>query len=270
MNGIIGVSSAIVVAVISSENYIMKIVAALGRLLCLLAVLAGGAQARAQEQKQQEQVKKVLTVFLVGDSTVANFELPDPRQGWGQVIGRYFSENVQVKNFALSGRSSKSFLEEGAWDPVLKQINPGDYVLIQFGHNDEKNDQERATDPYGTYQEFLSRYVDDTIKAGGFPVLITPVARGSFRNNFSHGNYPDAMIALARKKGIPLIDLNARSEKLYRDLSGSQMYSLFIASIDGKDNTHFTPAGAAAIARLVAQGIRDLGIPLSQEIRGEK
>lgn len=79
-----------------------------------------------------------LTVFLVGDSTVANFDLPDPRQGWGQVIGPYFAADVTVKNYALSGRSSKSFLAEGAWAPVLEQIRPGDYVLIQFGHNDEK------------------------------------------------------------------------------------------------------------------------------------
>jgi lysophospholipase L1-like esterase len=210
---------------------------------------------------------RALTVFLVGDSTVANFDLPDPRQGWGQVIGPYFAADVTVKNYALSGRSSKSFLAEGAWAPVLEQIKPGDYVLIQFGHNDEKRDAERGTDPYSSYQECLSQYVDDTAKAGGSPILITSVARGSFRRNFSHGNYPDAMIALAKKKGIPYIDLNARSEALYHKLGGSATYSLFIASIDGKDNTHFTPAGAQALAKLVAQGIQELGIPLSEKVQ---
>lgn len=232
----------------------MKPFAQLVRFIVSVAVCLSVAQAHA------------LTVFIVGDSTVANFAPPDPRQGWGQVIGRYFTEDVTVSNHALSGRSSKSFLAEGAWAPVQGQIKPGDYVLIQFGHNDEKRDAERGTDPYSSYQEYLSRYVDDTVKAGGFPILITPVARGSFRRNFSHGSYPDAMIALAKKKGIPCIDLNTLSEALYHKLGGSATYALFIASIDGKDNTHFTPAGAAAIARVVAQGIKDLGIPLSEKV----
>lgn len=224
------------------------------RLLVSLFLCASVAQAHA------------LTVFLVGDSTVADFAPPDPRQGWGQVIGRYFAADVTVSNHALSGRSSKSFLAEGEWEPVVAQIRPGDYVLIQFGHNDEKRDAERGTDPYGSYQAYLSRYVDDTIKAGGFPILVTPVARGSFRRNFSHGNYPDAMLALAKQKGIPCVDLNKLSEALYRKLGGSATYALFIASLDGKDNTHFTPAGAVAIASVVAQAIKDLGIPLSGKV----
>lgn len=205
------------------------------------------------------------TVYIIGDSTVSNFSPPDPRQGWGQVIGRNFAEDVEIKNYALSGRSSKSFWEEGAWKPVVAQLKSGDYVLIQFGHNDEKND-ERGTDAYGDYLDYLSRYVDDSLKAGAQPVLITPVSRGSFKSGSSHGTYPDAMIYLAKKKHVPYIDLTTMSEDYYGKIGESAEYKLFIASIDGKDNTHFTPAGAIAIANLVAQGIKALDLPLSARV----
>jgi lysophospholipase L1-like esterase len=209
------------------------------------------------------------TVFLIGDSTVSNFSPPDPRNGWGQVIGPYFTADVTVMNFARSGRSSKSFFEEGAWTPVAAAIKPGDYVFIQFGHNDEKRDAERGTDAYGSYQEYLSRYIDDTIKAGGIPVLVTPVERGGLKNSTgpgSHGRYPDAALALAKKKGVLSIDLTALSAAHFRELGHSDTIKLFIASIDGKDDTHFTPAGAKEIARLVAQAIRGLDTPLAKQV----
>lgn len=209
------------------------------------------------------------TVFLIGDSTVSDFSPPDPRNGWGQVIGRFFTPQVEVKNFARSGRSSKSFLEEGAWDPVLPQIKPGDYVFIQFGHNDEKRDAQRSTDPWGSYQEFLGRYVDDTLKAGGIPVLVTPVGRGGLKSSSgtgSHGAYPAAMLALAKKKGVMSIDLTSISEAHFRQIGFSATLKLFVASIDGKDDTHFLPAGALEVARLVAQAIKGLDTPLAAQL----
>jgi len=232
----------------------MKYPALLVRLALALALLSGACSSFAQ------------TVFIIGDSTVSNFQLPDPRNGWGQVIDRNFSGNVTIKNHALSGRSSKSFYEEGAWAPVAAAIKAGDYVLIQFGHNDEKRDAARGTDPYGSYQTYLSHYVDDTLKAGGIPILITPVSRGNFKRSSSHGQFPEAMIDLAKSKKVAYIDLTTRSEAYFDKIGFSATYKLFIASIDGKDNTHFTPNGAKAIANLVAQGIKDLDIPLSKEI----
>jgi lysophospholipase L1-like esterase len=210
------------------------------------------------------------TVFLVGDSTVADYKLPDPRNGWGQVIGQFFTADVAVKNFAISGRSSKSFLEEGAWEPVLAQIQPGDYVFVQFGHNDEKMDAARHTDPYGNYQEFLTRYVVDTLKVGGIPVLVTPVARGGLKKSSgpgSHGRYPEAMIELAKDKQVMWIDLTTLSENMIRKLSFREVTPLYIASIDGKDDTHFTPAGALVIAKIVAQAIKALDTPLAAKVK---
>lgn len=210
------------------------------------------------------------TVFLIGDSTVADYKLPDPRQGWGQAIPASFASGVTVKNFAIPGRSSKSFLEEGAWEPVLAQIQPGDYVFIQFGHNDEKMDADRHTDAYGSYQEFLNRYLVDTLKAGGIPVLVTPVARGGLKKSSgigSHGRYPAAMLELAKEKKVLAIDLTTLSENLVRKLSFSEIKPLYIASIDGKDDTHFTPAGAKVIARMVAQAISELDTPLAAKVK---
>lgn len=211
------------------------------------------------------------TVFLIGDSTVSSYTPPDPRNGWGQVIGQYFTPEVAVKNFALSGRSSKSFLEEGAWAPVAAAIQPGDYVFIQFGHNDQKRDAARSTDPFGSYQEFLSRYVEDTQKAGGIPVLVTPVGRGGLKRSSgpgSHGRYPDAMLELAKKKGVLAIDLTALSEAYYSKIGYSATIKLFVAAQDGKDDTHFLPAGAAEIAKLMARAIKGLDTPLAQRVSG--
>lgn len=209
------------------------------------------------------------TVFLIGDSTVSEFSPPDPRNGWGQVIAPYFKPGVTVRNFARSGRSSKSFLEEGAWDPVLPQIQPGDYVFIQFGHNDEKRDAARGTDPFGSYQEFLSRYINDTRQAGGIPVLVTPVGRGGLKNSSgpgSHGRYPAAMLELAKEKKVLAIDLTSISEAHFRKLGTNDTIKLFVASQDGKDDTHFLPAGAREIARLVATAIKGLDTPLAAQV----
>lgn len=209
------------------------------------------------------------TVFLIGDSTVSSFSPPDPRNGWGQVIQQYFKPEVMVKNFARSGRSSKSFFEEGAWAPVAPMIQPGDYVFIQFGHNDEKRDAERSTDPYTTYQEYLSRYIDDTLKAGGIPVLVTPVGRGGLKRSSSagsHGAFPAAALDLAKKRKLLAIDLTELSETYFRKLGGGDTLKLFVASIDGKDDTHFLPAGALEIAKLMAQAIKGLDTPLAQQV----
>lgn len=211
------------------------------------------------------------TVFLIGDSTVAEFSAPDPRHGWGQVIQAHFTPEVVVKNFAKSGRSSRSFFDEGLWAPLVPQLQPGDYVFIQFGHNDQKRDAARSTDAWGSYQEFLAKYVDDSLQAGAIPVLMTPVARGGFKNSSrpgSHGNYPEAMLDLAKSKKVLSIDLTMLSEAYIAELGSSETAKMYIWSIDGKDDTHFTPAGARQIAKLVAKAIKGLDTPLAKKVKG--
>lgn len=211
------------------------------------------------------------TAHLIGDSTVSLYAANVfPRMGWGQVFGALFnSANLVVNDKALSGRSSKSFYDEGDWTVVNNALKAGDYVFIQFGHNDEKADATLHTDPYTTYEQYLTFYINAAKAKGAFPVLVTPVERNGWsagKVKASHGNYPDAMRQLAVAKGIPLIDLTARSTAKYQSLG--QTYttnSVFMNLTAGQfpnypngnaDNTHFQQNGANIIAKLVADGIR--------------
>ena len=148
-------------------------------------------------------------IYLIGDSTVEDNK--PPFRGWGWALPRYVKENVTVRNHALSGRSTRSFREEGLWDPVEKGLSAGDLLLIQFGHNDEKDD-ERHTDPDTTYPENLWRYCEAALERSAQPVLLTPVSRRFFVGGgamlYTHGEYPRAVRKLAEEKNIPLIDLN--------------------------------------------------------------
>ena len=211
------------------------------------------------------------TVHLIGDSTVSLYAANVfPRMGWGQVFGSLFnSAGIAVSDKALSGRSSKSFYDEGAWTPVLNALKAGDYVFIQFGHNDEKTATNLHTDPYTTYEQYLSIYIDGAKAKGAFPILVTPVERNGWsagKVKASHGSYPDAMRQLAVAKGVPLIDLTARSTAKYQSLGQTYTTSnVFMNLTAGQypnypsgnaDNTHFQQNGANIIAKLVTDGIR--------------
>ena len=106
---------------------------------------------------------RTITIFMIGDSTMANKPLEggNHERGWGHVLGGYFSENIRVENHARNGRSSKSFIDEGLWEVVINKVKPGDYVFIQFGHNDEKADEKRHTDPGSTFDANLRRFVKE-------------------------------------------------------------------------------------------------------------
>ena len=128
---------------------------------------------------------RTITIFMIGDSTMANKPLEGGNQerGWGHVLGGYFSEEIRVENHARNGRSSKSFIDEGLWEVVINKVRPGDYVFIQFGHNDEKADEKRHTDPGSTFDANLRRFVKETRAKGGIPVLFNAIVRRNFRNN---------------------------------------------------------------------------------------
>ena len=122
------------------------------------------------------------TIFLIGDSTMANKPTDDnPERGWGQLFPEYFTSDIDIQNHAVNGRSTKSFIKEGRWDTVMGRIQPGDFILIQFGHNDSKADDSNRTAPAHTlYKENLIRFVTDVRSKGATPVLITPVMRRKF------------------------------------------------------------------------------------------
>lgn len=220
-------------------------------------------------------------IFLVGDSTMSEKPLEDnPERGWGQLFPQ-FLEGIEVKNYAVNGRSTKSFINEHRWDTVLAQLKQGDWVLIQFGHNDQKKeDSTRYAAPNGAYKDNLLRFVKEARVKGANPVLITPVMRRKFddRGKFAdqHGEYPGVVRALAAQYKVPLIDLHKSSEALLvqQGVQGSE--KLFKTTPAGHyrtlpdgvtDNTHFNTYGATLIAGLVAKEIHEKHIGLDQYLR---
>ncbi|MFH9086199.1 rhamnogalacturonan acetylesterase [Streptomyces sp. NPDC017673] len=199
------------------------------------------------------------TLYIAGDSTAAQkYADAAPETGWGMALPFFLREEVTVANHAVNGRSSKSFADEGRLDAILAGIRPGDLLLVQFAHNDEKaTDPARYTEPWTTYQQYLRRYVDGARARKARPVLATPVERRRFDGDGnalpSHGDYPAAMRALAVAEGVPLLDVEALSLALWQRLGAEETKTYFNWTATEQDNTHFNPPGAIAVARLVAQ-----------------
>ena len=213
---------------------------------------------------------KAKTIFVVGDSTAANKDTSGGKleRGWGQMLQNFFNQNfVVVDNHALNGRSSKSFVDEGHWAKVTKLIKKGDYVLIQFGHNDEKEDEERHTDPGSTFDQYLSKYATETKALGGIPVLMSPVVRRNWKNGIlvdTHGDYRKSAKNVADNLKVNYIDGNAITEKLESDLGeeGSKKLHMIYAAEeeaaypDGiTDNTHYNIYGATTVAKLFSDAL---------------
>jgi lysophospholipase L1-like esterase len=232
----------------------------------LLRASLGGAAAGVLGAPALAEARRRTTVFVAGDSTAATYAIADiPRAGWGQALPAFLRHDVAVVNGALSGASSKSFADLGRLDLILDAIRPGDTLLVSFGHNDEKvEDPARGTDPWTTFPEYLRLYLDGARAAHAHPILVTPVERRRFRADgtpyLSHGEYPDAMRALAKDTRTPLIDLTALSFALWSELGPEATKDYFLwldAGVspnypDGvADNTHFQAHGAIEVARLV-------------------
>ncbi|TAK98916.1 MAG: rhamnogalacturonan acetylesterase [Verrucomicrobia bacterium] len=193
-----------------------------------------------------------------------------PERGWGQMLQMYFTPEVRVENHAVNGRSSKSFISEGRWETVRKKLSPGDFVIIQFGHNDEKtNSVERYTAPYGEYTTNLVRFIRETRAAGAKPILCTPVARRKFDDAGklvdTHGDYPAATRAVATAEKVPLLDLCDATEKLLRQLgpeSSKRLFDWIPAGEFGNnskaltDDTHFNAYGASRVCDLAIEAMQ--------------
>lgn len=220
------------------------------------------------------------TIFLAGNSTVVD-EGNEPWCGWGQMFPAFLTADVVVANYAESGESARSFVGEKRLDKLLTQMKPGDWLFIEFGHNDQKQSGE-GVGAYTTFKDEIKFLADQARKRGAIPVLVTPMHRRSFDENGrivnTHGDYPDAVRRLAADEGIYLIDLNAMSKTLYEawGIEGSkQAFVHFPAgTFPGQDepladNTHFNSYGGYEIGRCIVQGLRDNDIPLQEYIRPE-
>jgi lysophospholipase L1-like esterase len=223
--------------------------------------------------------KSKITIYLVGDSTIANKEIRAyPETGWGMPFTNFFDSSVVIDNRAKNGRSTKSFIGEGLWQPIVANLKKGDYVLIQFGHNDEV--KTKAT--YTTEEEFksnLKKYCTDTKSKGAYPVLITPVARRKFdstgRIQGTHDVYSGLVRDVAKEYDIPLIDLDKKSQELLQNFGVENSKLLFNHLEVGEhpnypngkiDDTHFSELGARRMAELVLANIRNLKPELAERI----
>ncbi|MFF7792702.1 GDSL-type esterase/lipase family protein [Streptomyces sp. NPDC007991] len=202
--------------------------------------------------------RRTRTLYIAGDSTAAQkYTNNAPETGWGMALP-FFLKGWNVANHAQNGRSSKSFVDEGRLKAILAVIQPGDLLLCQFGHNDEKSeDPTRYTEPWTTYQDYLRMYLDGARARGARPVLATSVERRKFDASGkalpTHGEYPAAMRALAQEERVPLLDIQALSIALWQRLGVEETKKYFNWTATEQDNTHFNPPGAIAVARLVAR-----------------
>lgn len=233
--------------------------------------------------------KAEFRIFMAGDSTMQYNDCTTyPQTGWGQVLPLFLPPYVCVHNFAKNGRSTKSFLAEGRLNNITEMLSSGDYLFIQFGHNDEKlHDETRGTRPSGEYTDNLAKFAQAAVQNHALPVFFTPIARrlyaadGSGRLEDTHGAYPAAMIQYALAARFPVIDMNSLTRAFLEKIgeqASREFFMNFDAGIygrymDGKqDNTHLRYAGAFEIARIAAEELRKIGTvfpdykPLSESI----
>lgn len=221
------------------------------------------------------------TMWVTGDSTVQTYTSDwVPQAGWGQMIGRFLADDVTVENKAIGGRSSKNFISQGRLDEVLRQIRPGDYLFVQFGHNDNSAGVDDRYAAPADYRNYLRTYVDGAVQRGATPVIVTPVSRRSFNAetglfNVSFPQYVQQASELAAETGTPLVDLSASSRAYLNEIGPEAAKSVFLHVPAGVypgrpngtvDDTHFQEYGAIQMARLVAQDVAQLDVPLAGKV----
>ena len=226
---------------------------------------------------------KPIRIFMIGNSTMANKPLynGNPEKGWGQVFPLYFKEGVIIKNYAVNGRSTKSFIDEGKWEKVKNQLEPGDYLFIEFGHNDaKKEDPKRFADAKTDYKNNLEKFINEARTKGAIPLLLTPVSRRKFDTaGFpvdTHGDYPGAMRETSIKLNVPLIDLTEKTLKLLKRYGPEESKKLYLWVSPNEydslknvkqDDTHFSAVGAFRICDLVIEELKNIFPQLSKFIK---
>lgn len=207
----------------------------------------------------------VPTLFLLGDSTVCD-QSREPYASWGQMLPRFFRPEVAIANHGESGETLRDSLGRRRLDKILSVMRPGDWLLVQFGHNDQKQIAAGTGGPFTTYQKELAQHVAAFRARGGRPVIVSPMERRGFdeagRVNPSLIEYADAARQVAAEAGVPFIDLNALSKTLYATLGPERSARAFATAADGKiDNTHHNNFGSHQLAQAVAQALRAQGLP---------
>ncbi|MGH1436238.1 MAG: rhamnogalacturonan acetylesterase [Lewinella sp.] len=248
------------------------------KLILIVAVM--GALMSTAFYTQQDSI----TIYLVGDSTMANkpgTPEENPERGWGQLLPTFFKPSVKIENHAVNGRSSKSFITEGRWKVVLEKLQSGDYVFIQFGHNDQKTaDSSRYTNPWTGYRRNLQKYVTETKAKGAYPVILSSIVRRKFNEQGTlvdtHGAYPFVARSVAEQMDVPFIDMQLLTEDYVIALGPDESKGTYLWVAPGEydkfpegkqDDTHLNLKGATAYADLVISAIKAMKMPLESHLK---
>lgn len=221
------------------------------------------------------------TLYLCGNSTVVD-QTTEPWASWGQMIPRWFDDRIVIANHAESGLTASSFLASHRLDKILTMIRPGDYVICEFGHNDQK-EKSPGSGAWYNYTYSLKRFVDQVRKAGATIVFVTPTRRRAWDESHTHiqdthGDYPAAMRAMAQREDIPVIELQEMTRVFFETLgfedSKRSLVHYPAGTFPGQetalaDNTHFNPYGAYEIAKMVVMGMKENKLPLVDYLRGD-
>ena len=218
----------------------------------------------------------VPTIYLCGNSTVVD-QNNEPWASWGQMITRWFGPEVAISNHAESGLTARTFIGSFRLDKILTTLKKGDYVFVEFGHNDEK-EKKPGDGAWYHYQYQLKIFIDQVRGKGAEIVFCTPTQRRQFTEDGksirnTHGDFPAAMKMVAEKENVPLIDLNKMTTELYLAVGSEESKHMLVhypAEMYGRkleDNTHFNPFGAYEVAKCVVMGMKQLGLPIVQYLR---
>ncbi|MGI5846689.1 MAG: rhamnogalacturonan acetylesterase [Candidatus Cryptobacteroides sp.] len=235
-----------------------------------------GGDAPVVESITIEPAGPVTTIFLCGNSTVVDQD-NEPWASWGQMFPWFFDTQVAVANYAESGERADTFIGAGRLRKILSLLNPGDYVFVEFGHNDQKIADRPGGGAYYFFATQLKIFIDQIRAKGGIPVFLTPTHRRNFDAQGhvveSHGDFPAAMAWVASREQVPLIDLHAMSARLYEALGVENSKIAFVhykagdfpgMPRDVADNTHFNPYGAFQLAKCVVGQLCASGLPISK------
>lgn len=230
---------------------------------------------KEQKTKNQDQMTRPahINIYAIGDSTMADKPNPEnnPERGWVQMLPEFLTDEATVFNHAVNGRSTRSFIQEHRWDSVVAKLQEGDYVFIQYGHNDQKiEDPERYTNPHTAYRHNLIQFIEDARAKRAIPVLFTSIVRRDFNEQGtlvdSHGAYPVETRLVAQEYKVPLIDLQYLTEQLEEAYGVENSKKLHLHYLpqehtfypEGKtDDTHLSVLGATEVAKLAVKALKN-------------
>lgn len=242
-----------------------------------LAVVALSAVMLAARASAGESIPKL---FLIGGSTMATFPATRPVVGWGQKLPLFFQDSGIVQNRAKSGRSSKSFIDQGLWDAVIAEIKVGDFLIVCFGTNDSANDPARRTEPRGDFKRNLERFIRETRARGATPLLATSVARRNWDEQGRFVEPPSEWVEVTREVAaaakVPLLEMRRRTVELETRLGREGSIALHLYLPPGRydaypkgarDDTHYNDYGATCVAEVAARELQRLKLPIARWLR---